>query len=839
MLLRAKVLSLVVPLTVAPLLGLGWVAHEQLRELSEQRALAEMFTLLNQLSRDVVSRLEMAEANVRTFAKPPLVRQYVLTADEETRYAVMQRPLLKLFGSYLDAYPDYYKICLLLPDGDEEVRATRDRLPSRTEEEVGRPYFPALRDHPSHSFTTFYLDPDTDRHAFAVAYRLRLRDPNLDPALAEPKTRGYVVVNVGLEFLRTFIERNRVGNTGKAFFVDKAGNLLLDPDQESGGLRRTVPPGLLARLWEHGPLGRPFVHRRDGSPTMFASRPVHPSLLAVTALPVAELQAAGRRLGWFVLTITLGATLVTIMLLMLALNHQLIRPVRALRQATQAVSEGRELPDLRAAGQDEIGDLARSFVTMDERLRQSNDQITRLAYRDALTGLPNRTMFNEFMERALARMRREGGLAAVLFLDVDNFKRINDHLGHDVGDLLLKQLAERLCNQLREEDYTGRPGYAQGPEILSRLGGDEFIILISHLRSPRDAEVVAKRIIASFAEPFSTTGHTLYATTSMGIAIFPSDGSDGPSLVKNADLAMYHAKDQGRNTYRYYDESFNRASEARMTMENMLRGAVERDELSLVYQPQVNSFTGQIVALEALLRWEHPTAGSISPGQFIPIAEETGLILSIGEWVLDEACRQARIWRDAGLPPVTVAVNVSGLQFKRGDVPASVQRALQRWRLPGNSLDIELTESTLMADFEPVVKILEALNRLGVEVSLDDFGTGYASMSYLRHFPITNLKIDRSFVKSVTEHPEDAAIATAIVALARTLRLTAVAEGVETESQWAFLRDCGCERLQGFLFSRPVPAAAATELLRRGRLRLPREKVPLSAAEALGAGGRS
>ena len=445
------------------------------------------------------------------------------------------------------------------------------------------------------------------------------------------------------------------------------------------------------------------------------------------------------------------------------------------------------------------------FSDITER-KASEARIAYLAQHDALTGLPNRALLHDRLDQALAAAARHDRRLAVLFLDLDRFKTINDSLGHLIGDRLLKGVAERISACIRETD------------TVSRQGGDEFLIVLTDFNIPDDAARVAEKILDRITAPFDLDGHQLGTSFSIGIALYPDDGTTPETLMKNADTAMYHAKESGRNTYRFFDEAMNANALERLHLENALRRAQEHAEFELHYQPQVDLVTGRIIGLEALLRWFSPTLGNVSPVRFVPLAEECGLIVPIGEWVLHEACRQARAWQDLGLPAVPVAVNLSALQFRRNDIVATVSQALAESRLAGAWLELELTESLLMQSGPDIVQILKQLKALGVRMSIDDFGTGYSSLAYLKRFPVDQLKIDRSFVRDLTEDPDDAAIVRAVVQLGRSLRLDVIAEGTETPEQLDFLRNEGCAAAQGYVFSPPLPPAAITELLRIGVL---------------------
>lgn len=421
-------------------------------------------------------------------------------------------------------------------------------------------------------------------------------------------------------------------------------------------------------------------------------------------------------------------------------------------------------------------------------------QIEFLAFHDALTRLPNRLLARDHFEQAVLAIERESAKVAVLFIDLDNFKTINDSLGHTIGDGLLKGVAVRLRECLREID------------TLSRQGGDEFLIVLNNMRDTDSITLVAEKILKRIAEPFSIEQHEFSISLSIGISVYQDDSNDFDTLLKQADTAMYQAKESGRNAYRFHTEQMNIDAVEHLNMRNGLRYALEHDELVLHYQPQFSLATGAIFGAEALIRWKSPELGMVAPGRFISVAEDSGLIVPIGEWVLKEACRQAVAWQQAGLPELLVAVNLSAVQFKRGDVEQSVIQALSESGLDPALLELELTESILIKDTEKVLDTVRRLKSLGVKLSIDDFGTGYSSLSYLKRFNVDKLKIDQSFVRDMVDDPNDAAIVSAIIQMAKSLNLTTIAEGVENERQLAMLKLHHCNEVQGYHFSRPLPA---------------------------------
>jgi len=450
--------------------------------------------------------------------------------------------------------------------------------------------------------------------------------------------------------------------------------------------------------------------------------------------------------------------------------------------------------------EDKVAQRTRELETLNDRLRHARDcaehaakEMKFQAHHDALTGLPNRLMMKDRLDRAIADAARDGARLAVLFLDLDKFKVINDSLGHAVGDQMLVEMGRRLRQCVRNED------------TVARLGGDEFMILLPGINVREDAGLVAQKVVESLMTPILCNGHELHMTTSIGITLYPEDGADRPHLMRNADISMYRAKEKGRNNFQFWTPEMEDSSHRRLSMETELRKAVERCELELHYQPKLDFATGEITGVEALLRWQHAEMGMVSPAQFVPIAEETGLIMPLGEWLLSEACRQIGAWHRAGHTGITVAVNISACQFHQGHMPDLVFDSLKRYGLTGEALELEITESVFMQGFAQTRKALSALRASGIRVSIDDFGTGYSSLSYLQRFPVDTVKIDRSFVSNLPGDEGAISITTAIIAMAHSLGLTVVAEGVETTDQAEFLAARGCDQAQGYLYGRPMP----------------------------------
>ncbi|MFC0215354.1 EAL domain-containing protein [Paenibacillus chartarius] len=452
--------------------------------------------------------------------------------------------------------------------------------------------------------------------------------------------------------------------------------------------------------------------------------------------------------------------------------------------------------------------FSRSYATiraMNER-RKAEEKIVHMAYHDSLTNLPNRLLFNDRMNQAFQRAREAGKQAAIIFFDLDRFKVINDTLGHHVGDQLLRDLAKKLKSFVREQD------------VVARYSGDEFMILMHDIAHIDEVTEFVKGLPKVLREPFIYDEQELFVTASIGITLFPDDGTDGDTLIKNADIAMYRAKEKGGNNFQLYHPEMNKRSLHRLNLEIHLRKAVEKEEFHVYYQPLVDLGTGKIFGMESLVRWKHPEWGMVSPGEFIPLAEETGLIVPLGSWVLKEACKQTYAWSLMGYPRLCVSVNISMNQFHQPNFVQLIEDTLRETKLHPSQLCLEITETVAMKNVSYIMETMENLKKIGVQISIDDFGTGYSSLSYLKKFRVHTLKIDQSFIRDITVDEDSAAIVTALIAMSRKLKIKSLAEGVETPEQLRFLKDQGCDEIQGYIFSTPLAPDQFEELMKKNKL---------------------
>jgi len=629
--------------------------------------------------------------------------------------------------------------------------------------------------------------------------RIVARGGTYDYVLMATTPRGSLTVQFSLDDMDALFRSQAVlGTFGEIFLSDSEGHFLTSLRYPKPSMPQSM--SLLEQTGDclKGPTDRisrdyrgvKTIHGMEPVPLFFGGACVNAHLAYDEALA-----PAGALLDQLTLRGAVFAIVGVVLSLILA--GWIAGPVRRLALSARALEKGDFNRPVPIAGPSEVQALGRGFATMARAIAD-------LAQQDALTGLPNRRLLNERLSQAVALARRRGVQLAILFLDLDRFKNVNDSLGHEVGDKLLRSVSQRLISSVRSSD------------TVSRQGGDEFVLLLSDVAHGSDAAFAAQKVIDALATPHNIDNQDLHITGSIGISLYPNDGQDAETLLKNADTAMYHAKDRGPNSFQFFKPDMNIRAVERQRIEADLRRALTKREFILHYQPKLNLATGDLTGAEALIRWMHPERGMIRPMQFVPIAEDSGFIVPIGRWVMQEACNQARTWIDAGLPPTPVSVNISALEFRDKDFLDHVVEVLDQTRLDAHFLELELTESVLMQHAKSTASVLKALKDIGVQIAIDDFGTGYSSLSYLRQFPIDVLKIDRSFVHEITAHPDRTPIVSAVISMGRGLKHRVVAEGVETRSQMMFLRASGCGEGQGHYFSEPVAADQFASMLEHG-----------------------
>lgn len=798
--LQSKILTLLIPLIVAPLAAVGYVSYQQLQSNVKQNRFNEMRLVMNQMNLNFKAHVSTAIANVELFSSSFLVEKYALTANEEERFTLLQRPLLNLFASYQKAYPSYYEIRLVLPDGYESARRTTKLIENSTEEEADNRFIQSLYNEKKIK-TAIAVNPDNNELSLYIGKALYLIDQSIDPLRAPEILRGSLIVTDNLKILKTQLNELKFGESGELFLIDGNGQFYFSDKKPP------IPGYIIDEFSTDSKM--PVEFKSSDNDFYVSAEQLHENLYMVAVLPNTELAEATRQLAVLVIAITMATITLFVTLLLLALRKLVIQPLKKLDDASYAIAHGNMDIEVSVPGNDEIASLASSFSNMATSLSESHAQVKYMAHHDALTGLPNRHMFKEYFARTLSYAKRHNEVLALMFLDIDEFKQVNDTLGHEAGDQLLQQISDRLSDALRGSDlicsHTDMHEDSPG-EMIARIGGDEFTLLLPDIIKPENASKVAERVLENLKPAFVINKHRFFIGGSIGITLYPDDGFTVEELTKHADLAMYEAKRSGKNTYHFYKPEMNILAMQRVKMETRLRQAIESNDFVLHYQPLIDMKTGYITSLEALIRWQDRETGKlIYPNDFIPIAEETGLIAPIGEWVLNEACRQLRDWLDNGRHTVPVSVNASSIQLGGHDLSTLIHQALVFHKIPADKLEIELTETIVMSAADEAIENLHRIKKLGVSIALDDFGTGYSSLSYLRDFEIDTLKIDQSFISEIENKSSQRTIIVAIIAMSHTLGLKVVAEGIENPQQLEFLVSNKCDIAQGFLFSRPLP----------------------------------
>lgn len=816
--LRNKTTILILPLVVIPVLILAWVAYTQISVTTKGIIIDKINSSSKQIKSQYDLNIQTALSNIGLFSNHNTIIQYAIAEDIDTRYSFLQIPLMKQFSRYNKSFPGYYEFRFILPNGQEDIRWTNDYISNKDENESKNLTFIKMSSHKDDVFYSTYKNPDTNKPSLWFSKRLTIRDESIDPISSKPKLRGYIVITSNIDFLTKQINDISIGKNSYFIITNKFGEILTSPDTLSekpigNSIYKQINLG--GESWEKLKTASQQIEitLQNNNTYLVGAKKIDDDIYLVSVLPENEIHQGAKKITSAVIIITIFSIIISAALIIFVLRYILIKPITILNDAAKKVSVGKLEPIKNINSDDELGELTLSFNEMTYHIKESNEQIKFLAYHDNLTGLPNRLMFKEYLEPVLARAKRNNECFSILFLDLDDFKRVNDSLGHKAGDQLLQSVATRLSKSVREEDYVAIRGDENASNLVARLGGDEFIILLTNIHEPYIASKVAERILHEFKLPEVIEGQELHMSTSIGISIYPDDGNTADLLIKNADLAMYNAKEIGKNTYSNYSSSLNKKAKIRLDMENRLRKAVDNGDFILHYQPQINPTLNKITGVESLIRWNDPEHGLIPPLDFIPIAEENGLILKLTDWVIYEGCRQNKEWIDMGLPPITVSSNISGIDIARRDIKSVIKNALYENQLDPKYLEVELTESVMMSTDIDVVSILNDINELGVSIALDDFGTGYSSLNYLLRFPIQTLKIDRSFITDIEHDKTKSSITSSIIEMAHILDLKVVAEGVEKEEQLNILKQHNCDVIQGYYFSKPVENHIIVDML--------------------------
>ncbi|MFK8067612.1 MAG: EAL domain-containing protein [Gammaproteobacteria bacterium] len=800
--LQAKILFILSPLAIIPLLLVGWITYSEITTNNRHSSLEILELLTEETSKILKLRIEETESVASLLAESTSLNKFIQSTNIYEKYNHLMPRISDRFSYYLQFYPEIVTIRLRDISGDSILNLPQGSIFS-TKINNSR----SLSSDDKSSTSSFVYSGSQPFYVHTVKLFNGDHDERLNGSLF-----GYLDIVLSMPAIDTAIEKAFIEKYGTIFFVDKNGNRIRDTFDLDLSTELPLPNVKNLIKQEDGLVAQEIQF--EGFKTYIQGHKVDPNLYMFSLLSDQQIISDSNSYFKRMAGIVCLSVFLFIVLSFLSIKYLLIKPLQKLGSAAQEIGRGNLGFQLDINNKDELGELSTSLKEMSLNLRQSNEQIRYFAYHDSLTRLPNRLMFGEYLGHALAHAKRRDQSLALMYLDLDDFKVINDTLGHQAGDAVLRELSTRLSDCLRGEDYLGHPEISRSEtETVARLGGDEFIIFLPNISNPYEAATVANRVLKSISVPFHIENRHLHVSASIGITTYPKDGHDAETLIKNADMAMYHAKEKGKNVYSYYQESMNIAAFERLNLQNELRQALANNEFVLFYQPQVDLNNGEIVSVEALIRWRHPTKGLISPIRFIPIAEQSELIVPIGEWVLKEACKQVRIWRQAGHTDLCVSVNASASQLHRHDLKEVISETLISNDLPAEALEIELTETTISNSEEIVIETLTAIKSLGVRIAMDDFGTGYSSLSYLNKLPIDKIKVDRSFVQKITSNTTQAPIITAILAMAHSLDLPVTAEGVELQAQVDFLKDKGCGLIQGYLISHPVSADEISRLL--------------------------
>lgn len=786
--LRTKLLLLWFVLLLAPLTILSSIGYAYIDSQLRKEALDYQYDLVRSISSaaDIYfERLSYTAWSSAHFGRIPAL--LALRAEAESSQSNFPADPLKRM---LNLHPAVQEFRVIYGDNFAEPIYTATRQDAAP--------FPVdvVKFSQSTNTTDYQYIPADEGRGAHLATAVRLTDQN-------NHLLGYLVSITAIVDLDEIVTPQSL-REARLFVMDQEGNLLTER-RELGFTRLAKPESLLPG--DDVISGQLESVQLQGRRYMLALNKLENGFW-VLSLTDNEIISA-RKLAYIVtFVMALSCTLLLSgVVFNVVVNRIAITPIQKLIQATRQIAKGDLKPELNIRTKDELGELAVSFRQMGKQLLHTSRRIRQLAYYDPLTQLPNRTTLRETLSRLLARAEKDGLKAAVLFIDLDDFKKVNDRLGHEAGDELLIQISHRLKNRLRLADVVvEQAGVSSIEQLISRRGGDEFNAILTNLKAPHDAAIVAERIIHDLNEPFQVGHSEIHVGASIGVAIFPDDGKEADTLLRNADLAMYEAKAKGKNNYHIFTSAINDQVHQRLALENSLQVAMVQSQFRLFYQPKVSLVDMSPVGFEALVRWKHPDKGMILPGKFIPVAEESSLIRDIGNWILAESMQQIQLW-DAVLPShLRIAINVSARQLAQTDLVEQLRMMMEHFEISPQRLEIELTETSVLQDEAMAIQHLHDLRQLGVEVSLDDFGTGYSSLSFLRKLPIDTVKIDRSFTSNVTQNSEARAIVVSLLNLCKELQVKTIAEGIETAEQLQFLMEHGCDQGQGFLFSKPLPS---------------------------------
>lgn len=806
--LKSKITFLILPVILLQIVVLIVPSFIFYQQYFSGKIKVQISDSIAQVQNSVRLQVKTMQADSLLFSKSKVLNRYLRTEDKNIRFNLMHRPVLDEFTTFMDAHPEYIEISLLALDGYEEVALHNDAISNLSDEEQDTFYFKNIRESPFDVEMTPLINPDTKQWVLVLARKIFQKNVIEQSVSSKKQIKGYLIVKIDFDFLDHTSSSNSLLDHGFMIIHDSKGAPIVVK-----GTNKLTSDSLFkifAAMTSNNEL-QITDWSLNGKEYIIGQKVMLNGLVGSFGWSRSELSPLLKKIGYTSLLNSLLVIIVSGVILFSVLNKQLINPILKLGIAAKKMGQG-ELWSFQSQSSDELGTLSDTIKEMGQSLFEQKQKIHEIAFTDSLTKLPNRRQFTDYLDQQYQSFKDERPDIALLFIDLDGFKQINDNYGHHAGDQLLVAVAKRLKKTLR----TGDSVNYGADKLLARLGGDEFTVLLKNIRDRYAAEQVAQRILDAFTHTFSIDNREFLIGASIGIAVASENSESAVDLLRNADTAMYEAKKEGKNTYRFFSKTAALKSLRVIEMKEALRKAINHNELELAYQPQICTKTREMVSCEALVRWNQPGKGWIPPDVFIPIAEESGLILSLSRWVLLEACHQIKQWQLMGYPISTVWVNISCVQLAKEDMHKVIMDCLLESGLSAEFLAIEVTESSIMQGPDSL-RQLEKLQLDGIKVALDDFGTGYSSLSALRGLPIDKLKIDKSFITDLNSGVDGEAIVAAIIAMAHQLNLQVVAEGVETAEELDFLEQKEVEIIQGYYFSKPLLSDSFMERLQSSK----------------------
>lgn len=809
--LKPKIAVLILPIILLQIIVLVIPSFILYQKYFSEQMKEHISDSISQVQNSLQTQLGALEADSLLFSQSAVLNKYIQFEDKNMRSDYMHSEVLDEFSSFMNAHPEYIEISLLTLDGDEKVSLLNDEINNLTDKEQNSFYFQNIAGSVSDFEITPLINPDTEQWTLVLARKV-FQQSLIEHSASTPKdVMGYLIVKVGFNFMDNLFKDNSLLDNGFMVIHNSKGAPVIVKGDHKVAASSTFKR--FAAMTHSNKLQFTDWSVSDNS-YLVGQKQLHNNLFCSIGWPKSELDNLLKNIGYSSLLNSLFVIILSTLILFWILNKLLIKPILQLSLSAQKMGQQRGQWSYQSNSRDELSDLADTIKKMGQGLLEQKQKVHEIAHIDNLTKLPNRRQFTDELESHYCDTEEALPDIALLFIDLDGFKQINDTYGHGIGDHLLVIVAQRLKNILRADD---RINFAAGNSALrqhkiARLGGDEFTVLLNGIKERKAAERVAKRILNALSTTITIANREFLISASIGIALAAESGKNAVDLLKNADTAMYEAKVKGKNTYRFFNKSAALKSLKSMEIKEDLRRAINNNELQLAYQPQISTKTGRMVGCEALVRWNQPGKGWISPELFIPIAEQSGLIVSLGRWVLQQACQQIKQWQQMGYSTVPVWVNVSCIQLAREDMHQVIMDCLAETELEPGLLAVEVTESSIIQGTNSIIQ-LEKIQSEGIRVALDDFGTGYSSLSALRGLPIDKVKIDKSFITDLSNGEDGKAIVSAIIAMAHQLNLQVVAEGIETAEELDFLEQSNADIIQGYYFNKPLLTNEFTEKL--------------------------